>query len=160
MSTRDERRREAGVTDEFVRADPRMRWLAAAVVAVGAAVGAAGILWLNPLLQRAAEQGIGPLPPTTRAMCWLFLGLVTLLSLPVVAFGVYAIRVGARVRTEGRYPPSAMKVVRDTRILVGPAAQLLGKGQVVIGAVLIVCAVGLVTVTAYGVMMLLAPRAS
>jgi hypothetical protein len=154
--TRDERRQRAGVTDEFVRADPRMRRLAIAVVAVGAVVGAVATGWLTPLITRAAEQGtLGPLPATTRALCWLFLGLVSLLTLPIIAFGAYAIRLGRRVRTHGRYPPPDMKVVRDTRILVGSAAQIVGKGQVVIGAVMIACAVSLAAWSVYAVTMLL-----
>jgi hypothetical protein len=48
-----------------------------------------------------------------------------------------------------------MKLVRDTRLLVGPAARLIGKGQVVIGATLIACAILLVTVCAYAVIRLL-----
>jgi hypothetical protein len=48
-----------------------------------------------------------------------------------------------------------MKLVRDTRLLVGPAASLMTKGQVVISAILIACAILLVTVCAYAVIRLL-----
>jgi hypothetical protein len=139
-----------------VRADPRTRWIALAAVVGIAIAGGVAIGWLTPLLTRAAEQGaLGPLPAGTRSLCWLFLGLVTLMALPVVAFGVHAIRLGKRVRMQGRFPPIEMRVVRDTRVLVGPSAQLVGKGQIVIGAVLITCAVMLVAVSGYAVMMLL-----
>jgi hypothetical protein len=96
-----------------------------------------------------------PLPEDVRLACWIFLGLVTLTVLPVFAFGVYAIRIGRRVQEEERYPSSGMRLVRDTRLRVGPAARLIGKGQVVIGATLIACAILLVTVSAYAVILLL-----
>jgi hypothetical protein len=153
--TPEERRQRAGVTDEIIRADPRARKTALAIVLVGAVVGAAAIGWLGPALERWTPLSDEPLPSEIRLACWVFLGLVTLLALPVAAFGLYAIRIGRLVREAGRYPPQGMRLVRDTRVLVGPAARLMGKGQILIGAVLIVCSILLVLVSTYGVMRLL-----
>ena len=147
----EERRLRAGVTDEIVRADPRARKTALAVVVSSAIIGSAGIGWLQPAIERWTLTSNAPLPADLRLACWIFLGLVTLMALPVIAFGVYAIRIGKRVQEEERYPPFKMKLVRDTRLLMGPAAVLVGKGQMVIGATLIACAMLLVAVCAYAV---------
>jgi len=41
-------------------------------------------------------------------------------------------------------------VLRDTRIVRGPQARSVGKANVVIGILLVVCAAALVVVSAYG----------
>lgn len=50
------------------------------------------------------------------------------LSAPVLAFSVYAWRLGARVLRAREFPPPGYRLVRDTPVIVGQAAIYRGRG--------------------------------
>jgi hypothetical protein len=56
---------------------------------------------------------------------------------PLFAFGVYALRLGARVTRDRLFPPPGQRVVRDTPIVSGRAALARGARLKWIGAVAI-----------------------
>jgi hypothetical protein len=144
---------------EFVEADPGLVRLALTAVVAVAAVGSLTLGWLLPWMLAALEEARAGGALSVPLACWLFLGLVVLLSAPVVAFGVHAVRFGRSVVAAGRYPPPGTRVLRRTRVLTGPAAALTGRGQVVTGVMLVFCGIALVVVAAWGVWLLaFAPR--
>jgi hypothetical protein len=142
---------------EFVEADRRLRRLLLLSVAALSALGSLTLGWLLPWMLSALEEARARGTLRVPLACWLFLGLVVLLSVPVVAFGVYAVRFGRSVVASGRYPPPGARVLRRTRVLTGAAAALTGRAQVVTGSTLVFCGVALVAVAAWGVWQLAAP---
>ena len=60
---------------------------------------------------------------------------IVLTVAPLIAFGVYALRLGRRVHRDDRFPPVGQRVVRATRIVGGAAAQAYATRLERIGAV-------------------------
>jgi hypothetical protein len=107
------------------------------------AVAVAGVLayfafdaWVTDLQSRtpsdAAQALSGVLVWATAAVCVV-----------VLAFAVYAWRLGRKAATTGRFPPHGMTVVRDTSILEGPRAIVRGRMLQAVAVVLIVAAAAL-----------------
>jgi hypothetical protein len=135
---------------QVLRADPAARRRALAIVVVGGALGLLAIEWLLPWARGQIEQAVyeGGLPKS--AVCKSVLVVLMLVATSVGAFGVYVFRFGRRVAREERFPPDGMKVVRDTRVLHGRAARVLGQAQTINGALLVVLAAALFGLCAYG----------
>jgi hypothetical protein len=139
---------------EFVEADPKLRRTAVMTVLAVTALGSITIAWLLPWMLTALEEANAAGTLSVPLACWIFLGMVVLLAAPVVAFGVYAARFGRAVATSGQYPPPGTRVVRRTRVLRGPAATFVGRGQLFAGVTLVLCGIALVVVAAWGVWLL------
>ena len=137
-------------SSEILRADPVARRRALTIVVVGGVLGLLAIQWLLPWARGRVEQAVyeGGLPQS--AVCKSVLVGLMLVATSVAAFGVYAFRFGRRVVAEERFPPAGITVVRDTRVLHGRAARLLGRAQAINGALLVVLAVVLFALCAYG----------
>lgn len=120
------------------------------MLAAATFIGAAAIQWLLPWARAGVAEAVshGTLAKVT--LCKATLVVFALLGLPVGAFGVYAFRFGRRVEHEERFPPAGVAVVRDTRVLHGRAARLLGRAQAINGALLVVLAGALIMLCAYG----------
>ena len=142
-------------TPEIVAADPRLRRLALLGVLGVALLGAATTVWLLPALTstllRARLEGRITVP----IACYLFLALMLLIAGLVIAFATYAIRFGGRVRAGALYPPPGTRVIRDTRVVRGPVAVLIGRVQVWLGYALVLCALALIALSIYGVIVIL-----
>ena len=141
-------------TPEVVRADPRLRRLALWAVLGALLLGAATTRWLLPALAdallRARLEGRITIP----LACYLFLALMLLIGGLVIAFAAYAIRFGRRVRAGALYPPAGTRVIRDTRVLRGPVAVFVGRGQIVLGYALVVCALALIALSVYAIVVI------
>jgi hypothetical protein len=116
------------------------------------------LVWVLPWLLRSIDAARASGSVSIPLACFLFLGLVVLLAGPLAWFGAYAMRSGRTVVAAGRYPPPGVRVLRRTRVLTGDAAALVGRGQIVSGALLVGCAVALVAVAAWGVWLLAGGR--
>lgn len=138
---------------EVVSADPVARRRALWLVTSATLLGAGVIFWLLPWARDALAQAVQDGRLGKGAVCKSALLGFMLLALPVGGFGVYAYRFGRRVEREQRFPPAGVSVIRDTRVLHGRAAGLLGRAQAINGALLVVLAIALFGLCAYGFMM-------
>jgi hypothetical protein len=140
----------ADASPEILRADPRARRRALAIVVVGGVLGLLAIEWLLPWARGRVEQAVyeGGLPQS--AVCKSVLAFLMLVAASVGAFGVYVFRFGGRVVREERFPPAGVKVVRNTRVVHGRAARILGRAQAINGALLVALAIALFALCAYG----------
>ncbi|HET9062185.1 MAG TPA: hypothetical protein VFO62_02750 [Candidatus Binatia bacterium] len=140
----------ADASPEILRADPRARRRALAILVVGGLLGLLAIEWLLPWARGRVAQAVyeGGLPQS--AVCKSVLAFLMLIAASVAAFGVYVWRFGRRVVREERFPPTGVNVVRDTRVLNGRPARLLGHAQAINGALLVALAIAMVALCAYG----------
>lgn len=120
------------------------------ILAGGGVLGLLAIEWLLPWARGRVEQAVyeGGLPQS--AVCKSVLVCLMFVAASVGAFGVYAFRFGRRVVREERFPPAGVNVVRDTRVVHGRAARLLGHAQAINGALLVALAIVLFGLCAYG----------
>lgn len=135
---------------EILPADPGARRRALTLVVVGGAAGILAIEYLLPWARGRLAQAVydGSVPRS--AICKSVLMGLMVVATSVAGFGVYAFRLGRRVLSEERFPPAGTKVVRDTRVLRGRAARILGRAQAINGALLVLLALALFLVCAYG----------
>ncbi len=141
---------------EFVRADARLRRNAIGLAFCGVVVGALTIGWVLPWFLRVVqEKALRAGGFDRRIVCMSFLVVVSLVAASVAGLGVSAVRQGRRVCAADRYPLAGMKVLRDTRVLRGRAAQITGRGQMLIGGTLVGLALLLLAVSIYGALLLL-----
>jgi len=68
---------------------------------------------------------------------WIPWAFILLLMSPLVFFGAYMLRTGARIKHEKKYPTANMSVTRDTRIIRGESAMKRGTVLQVAGTALI-----------------------
>ncbi|MCD4829762.1 MAG: hypothetical protein K8R90_10080 [Candidatus Cloacimonetes bacterium] len=67
---------------------------------------------------------------------------LALLFLGFIPFCIYNVRMGLSVRKEQRFPSSLMRVLRDTTVITGDAAERRGRFLVGMGIVLMVVSLG------------------
>jgi len=135
---------------EYVQPDPRLRraalWLVLGGGCLGVVVIGWGLPWAQSALLAANARGNSHFP----LVCYVFLGLVALLALPVIWFGVYAVRFGSQVLATGQYPPPGIRVLRRTPVLRGPLLRYLARGQQVLGVALVLCGIALLVLVGWG----------
>jgi hypothetical protein len=142
-------------TDQsVVRADPRARRLALLLLAGGTVAGVLVLGWILPWLLESLEEAADTGRVSYRAICIGFLVFVGAIALGVTAIGVSIARNGSRVIAAGRFPLPGARVVRDTRVQTGRAAMVVGRGQRVIGFLLIVLAAALFALSVYAIRLL------
>lgn len=145
---------ELNHSTDVVPADLRLRRIALWALLGAALLGVATTRWLLPALAdallRARLEGRITIP----LACYLFLALILLVAGLVIAFALYAIRFGKRVRDGALYPPVGTRVIRNTRVVRGPLAVLIGRVQVVLGYALIGCALALIGLSVYGLVVI------
>ncbi|MEM6456413.1 MAG: hypothetical protein AAF772_15080 [Acidobacteriota bacterium] len=108
---------------DVLTADPRLRAVAMVAVVVFAALGFAGLSWLQAeaaLIQQMAQQE--PLRAIARFQ-HATLRFVIVPSLLLALTAVWMMRLALRARRADAYPPPGTRVVRDTPIVRGPAAR-------------------------------------
>lgn len=135
---------------DWVLPDPQLRRAALGVVLTSWVAGAAVILWFLPWLSRAFQDVTNTGDLGIPLACYLFLAGSALLSVLVVWFGLYAVRLARRTLATGQYPPPGMKVIRKVRLVRGRLAVFTGRGQLAAGAALVMCGVALFAVTMWG----------
>ena len=94
-------------------------------------LGFLAILWAVP----AALEYLNSLEP--RDSLWLVEILLALMFVGMVPPGIYLWRLAWRILKEERFPPSGMKLVRDTTVLHGKSARFRGHLLQAFGSVLI-----------------------
>lgn len=139
---------------ETIVAEARERQRGVVLVLVGALAILWVVCWVAPWLRLEADLAISTGRMPASAACTAVLMGLGLLSFAVAAFGVYAFRFGRTVAAEKRFPPLGAKVIRETRVVTGTAAEALGRVQAFLGASLIVLAVLLFVLVLYGLTML------
>ena len=124
-------------------ADSRLRNIAIIVVVVGAAVSAVAFVllerWLGELSVTASREDVEQLLLLLGAT--LGVGVLGLSGL-----GVFCFLLGRQVCREGRFPPQATRVIKDSVVHTGENAVRRGKWAQAFGATLVLFAVALAVV--------------
>ena len=124
------------MTEEIVKADNRSRRMVLALVM--AAVVACGILvlWFRPwgVRQLMSMEPDKALRTIKWALVILFLG-----GTPGAA---YLVSLGRRIMSENRFPPTGMKVLKDTPVLTGRAARKRGSAILALALVMFCLCLG------------------
>jgi len=134
---------------DIIRADQRLRRLAILIVVGTTVLGAAAIHWLLPWAATTVKQAVSDGMPRS-VVCKTTLAVLSVFALTVAGFGFHTARLGKRVAVARQFPLPGMRVIRDTRVLRGRAADLLGRGQACLGKALIVLSAALLALTSYG----------
>lgn len=136
--------------DEYLRADPRRRRnavrLIGAVIVFGCLVLGFGL----PAAIRAANASVYP----RRWLCLGFITVVGLLVIPVLFAARGNMKRGLASIDTQQFPAPGTPVLRDTRILRGPAATAFGKVQLALGTILGVAGLALGAISAYAMWLL------
>jgi len=125
---------------EIQRTDKRLRLIVSVAFLAAVAVGAIGLVvfrdWLDDVRRMPLADARRLLPA---ALAWI--GGTAFLS--VFLLGFYFWRIGTRIRAAAQFPLPGARVIRDTALLRGDVARRRGKVMQRIGAVLVLCALGL-----------------
>ncbi len=142
-------------TPQVVRADPAMRRKAVLIVIAGTVAAIVAIGYGLPWLERWVTDAIvaGNIA-ARRAVCLGAGAAVIGLALVVAVSGVNMVRIGRRVTGAGRFPPPGLRVLRDTRVVAGRQAVIIGRLQATLGLVILGCAAALLGIGGYVVVWL------
>jgi hypothetical protein len=143
-----------GMTQETIRADPAARRAALLAVIAAALVGGVVIVWFLPWLSALVQQRAAEGRSIGLAVCITFASLVALLAAPVVFLGVRIVSSGRAAARAVRFPPPGARVLRDTRVLTGRAAELVGRVHAALGVALVLCGLALALLGAYALVLL------
>ena len=128
---------------EWVRADSGLRRRVIVLLVVLAILGVLAFLLLEQWLTKLqAAEPADAIPALRRALVWISVAM----GVSLAAFAGYFWRLGRRMAQAERFPPPGMKVVRDTRVIAGPAARHRGWLLQGVAAVLVICAVAVVVI--------------
>ena len=136
--------------EDVVRADPGSRRRALAILLFFTALGAAAIQWGLPWLTHVRSTT----PGARRAICISFIGVLVLFGGSVIAVGRRIRRLGRATMEHQEIPPPGLRLLRDVRRVTGARAALIGRGYILIGTVLIACAIGLIGLGTYALVLL------
>lgn len=123
------------MSDDVVKANPRLRSRVMAGLALLSLIGAAAHWWIVPMV--AAYWRSMPLNDAVRSMQWC----LTLAFLPCVVFGYYQIRLARQIRSTEQFPPPGMAMIKDTIIVRGAVAERQAKIFMILGTLLFVVAI-------------------
>jgi hypothetical protein len=125
---------------EIQRADRRLRFIVSLAFLGAVAIGAVGLVALEDWLD--AARHLAP-AQAKRSLLSAFAWLSGTACVSTLLMGLYLWRVGARVRAAAQFPLPGARVIRDTAVLRGAVASRRGKVLQGVGAVLVLCALGL-----------------
>ncbi len=108
---------------EVVRADPAFRRRFLGVVLLLAAAGAAALVALHFHLEATRELARDDPARAIEHMLWLLEVVSAVTAASLILFGLYGVRLAARVYRAQRYPLAEQRVLRDTPVTIGRAAQ-------------------------------------
>ena len=140
---------DTSTESEILQADPVMRRTAISIVLITTVLGAAAIEWLLPWAAATIDQAVQSGMPRS-VVCQSTLAVLSVFALTVAAFGLHTARLGKRVSIARQFPLPGTRVIRDTRVVRGRAAVLVGHGQAFLGKALIVLSTALLALTSYG----------
>lgn len=102
------------------------------------------LLWLENL-RPDLEAWLTEQPDTVAPRARLLLAVGAGLAVaPLILLAAYFWSLGRRTLGAGRFPPPSMKVLRDTAVLVGPAAEARGRLLQALAVFWVILACGLV----------------
>lgn len=113
------------MNDQIVRADKRLRNKLILVIAAFVVLGILAMQEVSSILDgirnlRETDPELGK-----KKLISLLNTISVVHALVSAAFAVYLLSIGIKTIKEGRYPPGGMKVIRDTKLLVGNKATFL-----------------------------------
>jgi len=108
---------------EVVRADPAFRRRFLGVVLLLAGAGAAALVALHFHLEATRDLARDDPARAIEHMLWLLEVLSAVTAAALILFGLYGLRLATRVYRAERYPLAEQRVLRDTPVTVGGAAQ-------------------------------------
>ena len=112
---------------EVRRADPAARRQAVLLVVLGTVVGLLLILGFERYRTQLRDSLVSEPGELARRVKLVFSLAAALLSAPLVAFAAYLWSLGAKVVRAGVFPPPGYRVIRDTPVITGPAAESRGR---------------------------------
>jgi hypothetical protein len=122
------------------KADPAARRQALFLIATGVLIGAALLMGFERYSARS-RQWLSSEPKELAYRVKVVCAVAALLtSVPVLAVAAYVWRFSAAVISAQECPPPGRRVIRDTPVVVGPAAVFRGRGFQVLAACLAVAA--------------------
>lgn len=131
------------VEREIVKADPALRRI---LIAAGLGIAVAGTLLV--MATPGAVAALGALSQRSRGEAVALLAaFVAPFVLLAATGGVDAVRRSLRTLREGRFPPRGMRVPRDTPVIEGSVARVLGLLGCTLGTTLLVAALLLAATT-------------
>jgi hypothetical protein len=111
---------------EIQKADSQARRRVNLVLAIGTVIGALLIASFG-YFRDAFHGWLTSDPAETAFRAMLAIGVAAvLLAAPLVGFAAYLWLLGAKVLRAQRFPPPGLAVVRDTPVVIGPAAVTRG----------------------------------
>jgi len=116
-----------------------MRRSTVAIVVASAAFGGIALWAMRRWLDGMSQPSPASKPQLLTAFVWL-IGVTVLL---LVALGAYLFHYGRRVCAASLFPPPGAKLVRDTPVLRGAAALRRGFALQGLGALFVLCGIGL-----------------
>ena len=122
------------MSDDVVKADPRLRFWVTAGLALLSLIGVGAHLWLVP--QFEAYWRSLPTRDALRSMQWC----LTVVFLPCAAMGYYLLRLAQRIRATDQFPPPGMAVIKATVVVRGGKAERVGKSFLFLGGLLFIVA--------------------
>ncbi len=126
--------------NEIQKADPKARRRALLTVAIGTFVGASFIFGFESYRSVLHEWILSEPGQSSDKIKLVLLTVAAVLSAPLLVFGAYIWVLGVSVARTQQYPPPAMTVFRDTRVVRGRPAVLRGNIMKVLAVCLIVAA--------------------
>ena len=132
-----------------------MRRQALLLVLAGTLAGILIIGYGLPWLERWVIDAVVAGNTAARRMVCLGTGVAIVgLALLVTLSGLNMMRIGRRGVRGRRFPPEGLRVLRDTRVVEGRSAVVIGWIQTGLGATILACAVGLLVLGGYVVVAL------
>jgi hypothetical protein len=108
--------------EPILKADSRYRRMVFLLFLVLIAVGGGIIWWFQGVVNEIVATAESDPIAAVRRTHWLFMLLMGLLGLSLLAFSVYLVQLGVRVRRSGQLPPPGTRVLRDVSVRTGPSA--------------------------------------
>lgn len=113
------------------------------IVGGGALVGAILLLLLERFRDRLLAWAARDPARVSGRSAIVLLVIAVLGAVPTLGMGLYLWRLGSRTIREGRYPPSGVRMLRDTIVVRGRPAVWRGGVARVLGGALLVAALAL-----------------
>ncbi len=127
--------------NEIIKADPAYRNLVIILIALAMVMVLLVVVWGGPWFNRYIHAMIelDQMEDLQRSLVWLEAGLMVFMT-GFGAFGIWFVWMGRRTISERKFPPSGVKVLRDTVPVVEEDALKRGKIVVGLGMLLIISA--------------------
>ena len=127
--------------NEIIKADPVHRNLVIVLIVLALAAMLAVALWGGPWFNRYIQEmvDLDRMDDLRQSLIWLESGLMVFMT-GFGAFGAWFVWMGRKTIRERKFPPTGVKVIRDTVQVVEDEAVRRGRVVVGLGAVLIITA--------------------